>query len=247
MANPQLENGHTRIANEILDALIAANLSGHEFRIALLIIRKTYGFQKCEDTVSLSQMMKATGFKKIRCSQVINKLQLQNIVTVTENCNGLYKKYKFNKDLDVWAIPLQKSVTVTEKRYRPLQKSVTTKETITKERKDIVPHTQIIDLYHQELTSMPKIKSWTPSRQSLLRTTWNGNPEYQTLEAWQKLFTDIREHMPFLQGQSSNGHKPFYADLEWIVKPSNFIKIIEGKYKEKSKPTKGFYDNWPQQ
>lgn len=128
MASPQLENGHTRIANEILDALISANLSGHELRIALLVIRKTYGYQKHIDAISLSQMMMATGLSKVRCSQIINRLQLQKTVTVTENCNGLTKKYKFNKDIDEWCIPLQKSVTVTEKCNKPLQKSVTTKE-----------------------------------------------------------------------------------------------------------------------
>lgn len=56
MASPQTEDGYTAIANEIMEALIAAELSGQEFRIALLVIRKTYGFKKKEDAISLSQM-----------------------------------------------------------------------------------------------------------------------------------------------------------------------------------------------
>jgi phage replication O-like protein O len=140
MANPQKENGYTPIANEIMDALIAFRLSGQELRITLLIIRKTYGFNKKEDPISLSQMIRATGLCKIRCSQVINRLELMKIVTVTENINGIGKKYKFNKDFDKWH-------TVNENcnRYRktketvnvlinqPLMKTVTTKDNITKD------------------------------------------------------------------------------------------------------------------
>jgi len=41
MANPQIEDGYTRIANEILENLIAFDLSGQEVRVALFVIRKT--------------------------------------------------------------------------------------------------------------------------------------------------------------------------------------------------------------
>ena len=140
MANPQKEDGYTAIANEIVEAIYKYPLSGHEFRMLLLIIRKTYGFQKTEDAVSLSQMMKALSLSKTRCSQVINKLQLQKIVTVTENINGIGKKYRFNKNFDQWATVHTRvnrytkvKSTVTVLSNLPLHKSVSTKETITKE------------------------------------------------------------------------------------------------------------------
>jgi len=122
MANPQIEDGYTKIANEILEALTRVNLSGHEFRIALLIIRRTYGFSKKEDAISLTQMVKNTGLSKTRCSQVVNSLGLQKIVTVTENINGIGKKYRFNKDYDKWD-------TVTKKcnRYKKVKSTVTKK------------------------------------------------------------------------------------------------------------------------
>jgi len=111
-----------------------------------------------------------------------------------------------------------------------------------KESKDsLIPHSEIVELYHRELSTLPHVKKWTPARQSLLRSTWKDNPEYQTPEAWKNLFIDIREHMPFLMGSSNNGARPFTADLEWIVKPANFVKIIEGKYKEKK--AKGYWDD----
>lgn len=140
MASPQKEYGYTSIANEIMDALVSVNMSGHEFRLALFIMRKTYGYNKCEDAIALSQMMKAAGLSKVRCSQIINRLELRKIVTVTEKCNGLTKKYKFNKDFEQWVTVTEKcngyrkvKQGVTEKRNAPLQKSVTTKDNITKD------------------------------------------------------------------------------------------------------------------
>lgn len=123
MAHPQKENGYTAIANEIMDALISVDLSGQDFKIALLIIRKTYGFNKCEDAVSLSQMMNATGMSKVRCSQVVNRLQLMKILTVTENINGIGKKYKFNKDFDIWET-INKNVNRLEKTKLPVNKNI---------------------------------------------------------------------------------------------------------------------------
>src|SRR5665648_14809 len=140
MANPQIEEGFTRIANTILDALIMADLSGQDYKISMLIIRKTYGFGKKEDAVSLSQMMTATGMGKIRCSQVVTRLQLMKILTVTENINGICKKYRFNKDFEKWGT-VKKNINRYQKMKStvkvfanpPLMKTLTTKETITKE------------------------------------------------------------------------------------------------------------------
>jgi len=139
MANPQAEDGYTAIANEIMEALIAADLSGQEFRIALLVIRKTYGFKKKEDSISLSQMKQATGIHHIRCSQVVNRLQLMKILTVTENINGIGKKYSFNKDFETWETVKENinrkcfpKRTVNVLRKRPLRKTASTKEKVQK-------------------------------------------------------------------------------------------------------------------
>jgi phage replication O-like protein O len=162
MANPQIEDGYTKIANEIIDALVACDLSGQDFKITLLIIRKTYGFHKLEDAISLTQMMSATGMCKVRCSQVVNRLQLMKILTVTENINGIGKKYKFNKDFEEWNTVNEKcnrykktKSTVNEKRNRPLMKTLTTKETITKE--------TITKEKEKEIFTLPE---WIPE------TTW---------------------------------------------------------------------------
>jgi uncharacterized protein YdaU (DUF1376 family) len=94
--------------------------------------------------------------------------------------------------------------------------------------KPTCPHQSIIDLYHAELPVCPRIKDWTPARQTHLRARWNEDTERQDLDYWQRLFGYIAT-CDFLVGKGG-GARPFFAGLEWIVKSENFAKIREGKY-----------------
>lgn len=103
MANPQLEDGYLKIANTIVDNLISVNLSSQELRAALFVIRKTYGYNKKWDKISLSQFQKAINVRsKSQMSGVINSLLFRKILTVQENLNGQVKEYRFNKDFEAW-------------------------------------------------------------------------------------------------------------------------------------------------
>ena len=44
MASPQVENGHIDIANTIADKLCSYRLSGQEWQIIWVILRKTWGW-----------------------------------------------------------------------------------------------------------------------------------------------------------------------------------------------------------
>lgn len=90
------------------------------------------------------------------------------------------------------------------------------------------PHDEIISLYHEILPEMPRVKDWTPERQKLLRKRWRDDAERQDLEWWRKFFQYVRT-CPFLMGDKTE----FQADLEWIIRPRNFVKIREGKYQER--------------
>ncbi len=84
MANPQIENGHTKIANEILEALMLAKLNGVEFAVVLCVLRKTYGFNKKGDQISLTQFGKFTNYSRPAICKALKKLQLVNILTLME-------------------------------------------------------------------------------------------------------------------------------------------------------------------
>ena len=45
MANPQIENGYTAVANEILDNLYKFSLNGTELKVISCIFRYTFGLR----------------------------------------------------------------------------------------------------------------------------------------------------------------------------------------------------------
>lgn len=53
----------------------------------------------------------------------------------------------------------------------------------------------------------------------------------RNLELWELVCKRVRASR-FLTGQAkpTNGHAPFSASLDWVVAPSNFVKIREGNY-----------------
>ena len=60
MANPQKENGYIAIATEIMEQLIQLSLSGSEWQVLLAVLRQTWGWQKKQDWISLTQFERLT-------------------------------------------------------------------------------------------------------------------------------------------------------------------------------------------
>jgi len=133
MANPQRENGHLDIANEIVEFLMRTEFSGGEFRLILAVLRKTWAWQKKEDWISLSQLAKMTGFSRRYVCRV--KKQLVNKKTLLEVNNAL----KFNKNYDEWVVnkktpPVNKKTLGSEQKGdRVVNKKTHTKDTTTKD------------------------------------------------------------------------------------------------------------------
>lgn len=95
---------------------------------------------------------------------------------------------------------------------------------------DPVPVQKIVDLYHESLSTLPRIAKLTPARRGHIQQRWREG-DLPDLETWKKFFSYVSES-DFLMGRTEggNGRPPFQATLEWLTKPSNYAKIAEGKY-----------------
>ena len=103
------------------------------------------------------------------------------------------------------------------------------------------PHEKILDLWKQVLPEMPQhLRSqWNAARQQALRVRWRNvwttetmQSEEEALDYWRRLFVFVRESK-FLMGQATApNRKPFQITLEWLLKPANWSKVVEGKYHE---------------
>ena len=103
----QLENGnYTRIVNKALDELVKAPLLSAELAICLFVIRKTWGFNKSTDKISLSQFQngvkrsRPTVVKALKNLQLVNILQLVKVGTHTNDGS----EWKFNKYHKEWVL-----------------------------------------------------------------------------------------------------------------------------------------------
>lgn len=101
MANPQTENGYTRIANEILDAVMRIDLSGGERRTLDAIIRKTYGFNKKQDNIAYSQLASMTGLSKRTVMLAVQNLEAKNILSLKRKDHAP-ASMGINKDHESW-------------------------------------------------------------------------------------------------------------------------------------------------
>lgn len=92
------------------------------------------------------------------------------------------------------------------------------------------PHQEIIALYHQLLPSLSRVKEWTEERQKILRSRWREKSERQTLAWWGDFFRYVAT-CDFLMGKTKD---TFACDLEWLIRPKNFVKVIEGRYENRT-------------
>ena len=90
--------------------------------------------------------------------------------------------------------------------------------------KDI--YTIISQKFTNTCISLPKIIGLNESRKKAIRSRLK---EY-SLEQIEEMFRKA-ENSDFLTGRiSKKDERPFKASFDWLMKPSNFIKVLEGNY-----------------
>ena len=113
MSSPQRENGYTAIANEIMEALIKYPIPGTQMQCLLLILRKTYGYNKKTDAISLSQFEDFTKLDRRHIHRAIGELQKKNIIKVQKRSakdgTKITSTYRLNKIYTSWVFVPKKA------------------------------------------------------------------------------------------------------------------------------------------
>jgi hypothetical protein len=87
-------------------------------------------------------------------------------------------------------------------------------------------YTQVKQKFCEICISLPKIISIDKARKATVKARLK---EY-SLEQVEEMFRKA-EKSDFLTGRiKSKGERPFKASFDWLMKPSNFIKVLEGNY-----------------
>jgi len=123
---------------ELYEALIGADLTRNQAKVAHAVARKTYGFNKSRDRISDSQLGELTGLPRQKVNKAKNELITMGVLVVQGREIGL------NKVISEWDTHChQNSDTVTKAVTKSVTKTVTgvspkqghTKDTIQKTRK----------------------------------------------------------------------------------------------------------------
>lgn len=106
----------------------------------------------------------------------------------------------------------------------------------------LCPHEKLVEAYHELLPTCTKVVEWNNQRQALMRARWREKSvskaknwgyttEEQGLACWRGFFAWCAQSA-FLTGNASgrDGAAPFVATLEWLIRPKNFAKVVEGNY-----------------
>nr|DAO66780.1 MAG TPA: replisome organizer [Caudoviricetes sp.] len=92
------------------------------------------------------------------------------------------------------------------------------------------PYSKIRELYHQICISYPMIKAIDGNRRKAVAARWRT---YKSLDTFKALFS-LAEASPFLKGENDRN---WAADFDWMMKATNFAKILEHRYEERSANT----------
>lgn len=101
-SSPQLEDGFTRIANELFDAILAYPFSARQLKVLMTLIRKTYGYNKKRDDISASQIGDACGLARNHVTTVLGELADMNVIKKRAGQFG--SLLEVNKKYSEWSV-----------------------------------------------------------------------------------------------------------------------------------------------
>ena len=247
-ASPQVENGFTRIANELLEAMLRANFNGREWKLIMTIIRKTYGFGKKSDRISYSQIKKLTGIRKQHINFVFKSLIKKNIIKRKKLNRGRGYEIRIQKDYSKWEcgesyrewLLMLLDISVTKSSYKEIPKMVTkespvqvttkeTKENVTKESAHSKGMSVLVDQF---------INDWniiiTSTRISNLTRITAGSKRYNSLTARLKDKFFIKHYPEALKKVNTDsfcngyeGDRSWTATVQWFTRAGVIDEIME--------------------
>ena len=98
--------------------------------------------------------------------------------------------------------------------------------------KDSIDYQIIVDIYHYNCPSLPKVSKITDARKKLIKARLKDYSAKELEQAFK-----LAEESDFLTGR--NG-KWGGANFDWIMNTNNIVKILEGNYKNKELPKNDF-------
>lgn len=123
----------------------------------------------------------------------------------------------------------------------------TTSTDFLQHQKNTCPYQKILEIFHRILPTLPKVQILNDFRKRHLKSRWIESEQHQSVDFWEQYFLRV-SHSDFLMGKINTFNRtPFLATFDWLIRPMNFAKVIDGNYGNRKQqscgalPPKNFY------
>lgn len=251
-----IDDGYTRIANELLEAVMAADLTARQLKVALAVIRKTYGFGKKLDRITNTQIAAMTGIHHTHVCKAKNEMIAMNIIVSNGHAIGI------NKVISEWDFSIShiskplaetanKCLANLANRYKPTQ--LNTKETIQKKEINNTPlppngggdgqeklerrkperidYESFLEAYNAEVgDKLPHAVAVNEKRKRRLKKIIPQlkTPNVDGFRAYVRAF--VHQAKPFYFGDNNTG---WTADLDYLLRDDTLTGVREAKFADR--------------
>lgn len=111
--NPQVEDGFTRLANELFDAVLRAPFTLAQQKVLLAVVRLTYGYNRREDAISFGQVARATGLERRSVIRAMTQLLTADVLTRKPVGAGHASVWGVQKRYQLWCVTGDPPVTTS--------------------------------------------------------------------------------------------------------------------------------------
>ncbi len=252
--------GFTRMDNDLYEALIGADLSGRELRVALAIHRLTVGYNVTEARIAASVIADLSGIRREHVSRMICELLRQRVIYRVGGSKGPIgfapvSEWKIDpkecaengtKDLAQSAVNGTKVVPfsahnkdskdnlvpseLVDAERQPEQGELIAEPVRNKPKSEACPYQAIVNLYHEILPELPSLSVINAARKAKLKARWLENSVHRDLDFWRDYFDAVKSSAWLMGKKNGRNGEPFRCTFDWLICPSNFVKVVEGNY-----------------
>lgn len=201
----QVEHGkYAQVHNLILDTLAVARFTASEFRVILFLLRKTYGYGKKEDDLSLRKWAEGTDTDKTQVSRTLADLIEKNVIYRSESPIPFCHRYGFNKYIENWSPSLfgrnearktRNLDPVVNKNLDPVVKETANFDPVVKEilttgsnnKRKITKEINTTSRTHRKPTQKPQVDSVSQEWFGALCWLVHGHKDYGLLSSEEKI------------------------------------------------------------
>jgi len=226
-----MNDGFTKIPNDLLENLYQADFSNSDFRVLLFIVRHLSGYHRSSRVMSGSFIAKGTMLSERGVWRALAALRERGVIkTEFSPCGNVISINEFftseqNDTANSFTSEQSCIAPLNNHSVQPLngcsdKKINTAKKLLNKN--DSENFQKIADLFNEICVDLPKVTKLTEPRKKAIKRA-----DCELKGDWLSFFETIQKS-DFLCGRT--GSSNFQASFDWCLLPRNMVKILEGNY-----------------